>query len=196
MTAEMAGKAAADGVWATLRQLREKWMLMAFFAGALVWARDVHDEFAPLPVLVHEQMQALAALDAAVTRLEGQVTRGFASDRSPVLGFPGTRHGIGDGAPGAWTLLSWRPVRRLRADCVAEAVEAWMVDAAGAWFAVEMALAPMPALEHEQDLAFGIRVHPAMTPGRALALVQVSFDCGTHRQVEAAPWLQFRVLAH
>jgi hypothetical protein len=51
-----------------------------------------------------------------------------------------------------------------------------------------------PALEGETDLAFGVRIHPLMDRGRAQVLVQVTFDCGTHRQVEAEPWLQFRVL--
>jgi len=194
MTAEMAGKAAVEGGWTTLRRLKEQWMLMTFFAGAAIWARDVWDDFAPLPALVREQTRELGALEATVARLEGEVTRGVVADRSPVLGFPGNRHAVADAAPGAWTVLHWRPVRALRADCVAEAVSAWMVDAEGAWFAVETALAPMPALEGEQDLAFRLRVHPGMTPGRAQAIVQVVFDCGSHRQVETAPWLQFRVL--
>ncbi len=170
-------------------------MLITFIAGAVFWARDAYQEFAPLPALVREQAEGLGMLEAAVARLEAQVTREPDPDRSPVLGFPGTRHTVGDAAPGAWTVLSWRPVRRLREDCVPEAVDAWMIDAAGAWFAVETALAPMPAIEGEHELAFRLRVDPAMTPGRARALVQVSFDCGSHRQVEAAPRLQFRVLA-
>ncbi len=58
----------------------------------------------------------------------------------------------------------------------------------------ETAVAPMPALEGEADLAFGVRVHPQMDRGRAQVLVQITFDCGIHRQVETAPWLQFRVL--
>lgn len=195
MTAEMAGKAAVEGVWATLRRLKEQWMLLIFFAGALIWARDTYHEFAGLPALVREQVRGLAALEATVTRLDARVTQGLAADRSPVLGFPGNRHTVGDAAPGAWTVLRWRPVLSLRGDCVPAAIDAWMVDADGAWFAVETALAPMPALEAEQDLAFGIRVHPGMAEGRAQLLVQIAFDCGTHRQVETAPWLQLRVLA-
>ena len=76
----------------------------------------------------------------------------------------------------------------------ASAIDAWMVDRNGQWFSVETAVAPMPALEGEADLAFGVRVHPQMDRGRAQVLVQITFDCGTHRQVETAPWLQFRVL--
>ncbi len=194
MTAEMAGKAAAEGVWATLKSVRDQWLVLAFFAGALLWARDTWDEFAALPALVREQAAGLAALESRVGRLETAVARRPVPDRSPVLGFPGGGHAIEDGAPGAWTVLRWRPVEALRGDCVAEALDAWVVDAAGAWFAVETSLAPMPALEGEADLAFRVRVHPRMVPGRARALVQVAFDCGTHRQVETAPWLQFRVL--
>lgn len=198
MTAEMAGKAAAEGLWTSLRRLREQWMLVAFFAGAMIWARDTWEEFAPLPALVREQTRGLAQLEDVVARLEERVSERVseraAADRSPVLGFPGDRHAMEDGTPGSWTVLRWRPVRALRADCVPAAIDAWMVDAGGAWFAVETELAPMPLLEGEQDLAFRLRVHPGMAPGRARAMAQIAFDCGTHRQVETAPWLQFRVL--
>jgi hypothetical protein len=194
MTAKMAGKAAIDGVWVTLNKLKEQWVLLVFLTGALLWVRDTYDEFAKLPTLVRQQMSGLAALEATVTRLEVQVVRRLKVDRSPVLGFPGTKHGIEDGAPGAWTTLYWRPVKRLRDDCVASAIDAWMIDSNGQWFSVETAVAPMPALEGEADLAFGVRVHPLMGLGRARVLVQITFDCGTHRQVETAPWLQFRVL--
>ena len=194
MTAEMAGKAAAEGVWATLRRLKEQWVLLTFFAGALIWARETWDEFAALPALVREQGGGLALVETRLDRLETAVAGRPAPDRSPVLGFPGNRHAIADGSPGAWTVLSWRPVEGLRGDCVATGLDAWMVDAAGAWFAVETALAPMPLVEGRTELAFRVRVHPRMVPGRARAQVQVTFDCGTHRQVEAAPWLQFRVL--
>lgn len=201
MTAETAGKAAVDGVWATLRHLREQWMLITFLAGAAFWIRDIYDEFAPLPALMREQMRGLSQLEATVTRLEGQVKQEQVTpdqgkgNRSPVLGFPGNLHSVDDGAPGAWIMLHWRPVRSLRGDCVPTAINAWMVDADGAWFAVETRLAPMPVLEGEQELAFGLRVHPGMVPGRARVLVQIVFECGSHRQVETAPWLQFRVLA-
>jgi hypothetical protein len=170
-------------------------MLLMFFAGALIWTRDTYDEFAKLPALVRQQMNGLAQLEVTVTRLEAEVKRRFTQDHSPVLGFPGADHGIDDGAPGAWTLLRWRPVRRLRDDCVPSGINAWMVDRNGQWFSVETALAPMPALEGEADLAFGVRIHPQMEGGRARALTQITFDCGTHRQMETAPWLQFRVLA-
>ena len=194
MTAKLAGKAAIDGVWATLRTLKEQWLLLLFLTGALLWVRDTYDEFTKLPTLVRQQMSGLAALEATVTRLEAQIVRRLKGIRSPVLGFPGTKHGIDDVAPGAWTTLYWRPVERLRDDCVASAIDAWMIDRNGQWFSVETAVAPMPTLEGEVDLAFGVRVHPLMGLGRAQVLAQITFDCGSHRQVETAPWLQFRVL--
>jgi hypothetical protein len=168
--------------------------MIAFIAGALFWARDTWQEFRALPALMRQQAEGLGQLEAAIMRLEGELGRRLAADRSPALGFPGTGHTVDDAAPGAWTLVRWRPVRPLRADCVPAGIDAWMVDADGTWFAVETALTPMPALEGETDLAFGVRVHPGMDRGRAQVLVQVSFDCGSHRQVETAPWLQFRVL--
>ena len=194
MTAEMAGKAAVEGAWVTLRKLKEQWVLLVFLTGALLWARDTYDEFAKLPSLVRQQMSGLSTLEATVTRLEAEVKRRLTEDHAPVLEFPCTRHGIDDGAPGAWTVLHWRPVERLRNDCVPSVIDAWMVDQNGQWFSVETAVAPMPALEGVADLAFGVRVHPLMDRGRARVLVQITFDCGTHRQVETAPWLQFRVL--
>jgi hypothetical protein len=139
-------------------------------------------------------MAGLTTLEATVTRLEAEVVRRLKGDHSPVLGFPGNRHNVDDGTPGAWTVLRWRPVKRLRADCVPSAIDAWMVDRTGQWFSVETAVAPIPGLEGEADLAFGVRVHPLMDRGRAQVLVQITFDCGTHRQVETAPWLQFSVL--
>lgn len=193
MTAETAGKAAVEGVGTTLRRLRDQWLVLAFFAGTLFWARDTWDEFAALPALMREQVAGLAAVERRLGRIETAVAHPR-PDRSPVLGLPGGGHAIGDAAPGAWTMLRWRPVEGLRGDCVAEALDAWMVDAAGAWFTVETSLAPMPVLEGEADFAFRVRVHPRMAPGRAWALVHVVFDCGTHRQVETAPRLQFRVL--
>jgi hypothetical protein len=194
MTAELAGKVAVEGVSATLRRIREQWVLLVFFAGALFWLRDTYDEFAKLPALMRQQMSGLATLEATVTRLEAEVKRQLVGDHSPVLAFPGTEHGIDDGAPGDWTVVRWHPLRLLRADCTPLAIEAWMVDQGGQWFSVETSVAPIPAPEGDTDLAFGVRIHPRMDLGHALVLVQVAFDCGTHRQVETAPWLQFRVL--
>ena len=199
MTANMAGNAAVEGIWATLKRLREQWFLLVFMTGALLWMRDTYDEFTILPSLVRQQMGGLETLEATVTRLEAKVKRRLMEDHAPVLGFPGARHSIDDGEPGAWTVLYWRPVVWLRNDCVPSVIDAWMVDQGGKWFSVETTVAPMPALEGpalegETDLAFGVRIHPFMDRGRAQVLVQVTFDCGTHRQVETAPWLQFRVL--
>jgi hypothetical protein len=44
MTAEHAGKTAAQGIWATLRAVKEQWVLVVFVAGALFWARDRWEE--------------------------------------------------------------------------------------------------------------------------------------------------------
>jgi hypothetical protein len=69
-----------------------------------------------------------------------------------------------------------------------------MIDRNAHWFSVATAVTPIPALEEEADLAFSVRVHSMMSSGRAQILVQVTFHCGTHRQVETAPWLQFNAL--
>lgn len=193
MTAERASKAALGGIWETLRSAKEQWVLLVFLAGTLLWARDTYQEFAGLPELVRRQMDGLATLEATVTRLEVELKRRFEGDREPVFGFPGTGHSIDDGAAGAWTVLRWRPVRRLRADCLPVAIDAFMVDVAGQWFSVESAMTPMPALDGDADVAFGIRIPAAVHPGRARVGVQITSDCGSHMQVDPAPWLQFRV---
>lgn len=194
MTAEMAGRVAVEGAWAGLRRLREQWVLLVFFAGALIGLRDTYDEFAKLPALVRQQVSGLATLEAKVTQLDAEVMRRFTVDQSPVVAFPGTKHSVDDGAPGAWTVLHLRPVRRLREACVPRRIDAWMVGRDEQWFTVETSVTLMPALEGETDLDFGVRVHPLMKRGRARVLVQVSFDCRGYPRVETTPWLHFRVL--
>lgn len=194
MTAEMAGKAAIESIWETLRKMREQWVLLVFLAGALFWVRDAYDEFAGLPELMRRQMEGLTALEATVNRLEDELARGLVGDHGPVFGFPGMRHSIDDGVPGAWTVLRWRPVRRLRTDCTPNQIDAFMVDQGGQWFSVDTAMKPMPVLEGDADLAFSLRIDPRMSRGRARAGIQITSDCGSHVQVETTPWLHFRVL--
>jgi len=111
------------------------------------------------------------------------------------LGFPGRRHSIEDGAPGAWVILRWNPVRRLRSDCTPVSIDAFMIDIAGRWYSVQTSMKPMPFLEGDEDLAFGLQIPVGMAIGRARAGVQVTSDCGTHLQVETTPWQSFLVLA-
>jgi hypothetical protein len=162
-------------------------------AGALLWAQETYQEFAGLPELVRRQMDGLTALEVTVTRLETELMRRFERDDEPVFGFPGTGHSIDDGAAGAWTVLRLRPVRRLRADCLPVAIDAFMIDVAGQWFSVETAMTPMPVLDGDADIAFGILIPASVHPGRARVAVQITSDCGSHMQVDPAPWLQFRV---
>lgn len=194
MTAELAGRAAVEGVFATVRRLKEQWVTLVFLAGALFWARDTYDEFAKLPMLVRQQMEGLGALKTTVTRLEAEVVKRLQAGDGPAFAFPGNRDSVADGRPGTWTVLHLRPVTRLRADCVPGRLDAFMVDAEGRWFSVETALAPMPALEGKADVAFNVRIPPPMAPGRAKAQVQVTSRCGAERQVDTSPWLPFRVI--
>ena len=184
-----------DGVMGTVKRLREQWLLILFLSGVALWVRDTYQEFAKLPPLVREQMSGQAELQASVARLEDEVKRRLLGDRSPALGFPGTRHQVADGVRGDWIIATWQPVRRLREDCVPRAIRAWMVDSRGHWFSVETGLQAMPALAEDAQLAFAVRVPEAAAEGRARLLAQVDTDCTTHRQVETAPWLQFRISA-
>lgn len=194
MTAEMAGKAVVDGIWGTFRKVKDQWVLLAFLTVALFWARDAYNEFAGLPELMRRQMEGLATLEGTVRRLEAELMRRLDGDHAPVFGFPGTRHSIDDGAPGAWTVLRWSPVRRLRTDCTPNRIDAFMIDQGGRWFSVETAMAPMPVLEGNAELAFSMRIHPRMDRDRARASVQITSDCGSHLHVEATPWLPCRML--
>jgi hypothetical protein len=194
MTAEMAGRTAVNGTWDTLRRLKEQWVLVAFLAGAVFWVRDVYEEFVDLPEMVRMQTEGLAALEMTVVKLEAELVKRLDGDRSPVLGFPGTRHSIEDGVPGAWVILRWHPVRRLRTDCTPVSIDAFMVDETGRWYSVQTSMKPMPFLEGDVDLAFGLQIPSGMVHGRARAGVQVTSDCGSHLQVEMTPWQSFRVL--
>ena len=146
-----------------------------------------------MPVRVQAQEQAVEALSAEVAALgAGSVQTG---DRSPALVFPGTLHGIGDGRPGAQVTAVLDPTEWVRADCRPSGFGAFMLDARGQWRSAETSLARFPQLAGAQRLAFGVRIHPDMAPGRAEFLLQVTQDCGSHLQVDSSPRLHFRVLA-
>lgn len=194
MTADDAGKVAFDGVWVTLKRIKEQWLLLVFMAGALFWARDTIDQYLPLPGLVGGLAARVEAINASVARLEQAGNTGAVGDRSPVLAFPGTGHDAADARPGEWAQVRLAPVRTLRDDCRPTGVWAYMVDSSGRWFAVDTELAPMPHLTGDADLAFGVRVHPRMARGRARVSVQITHDCGTYQQVDTAPWMHFIVL--
>lgn len=193
MTADQTARTATEGVWATLKLLKEHWVLAVFFLGALITARDTIDRHMRLPDLVGGLAAQVEALGATVARLD-QVGQGQgAGDRSPVLAFPGTRHGASDAVPGQPSVVTLSPLRTLRTDCRPVGVSAHMVDSTGRWFAVDTDLAPFPTLTGDTDLAFGVWVHPRMARGHARISVQVAHDCGTHQQVDTAPWLHFTV---
>ncbi len=193
MTARKAGVLAAEGVWVTLRRLRDQWVLLVFAASVLFWVRDVYDRFVDLPARVEALGEGVDALRSGVARLEAGPA-GPATDRSPALVFPGTQHAIEDGRPGDVVTVSLAPVERVREDCRTGDLAAFMIDARGKWYSVETDLARVPQIEGSQGLAFGVTVHPGMAVGRAQFLVQMTQDCGSYRQVDSSPRLPFRVL--
>ncbi len=195
MTASKAGKIAAVGFWVALRRLRDQWVLIAFMATALFYARDVYDKFVDLPPRVAELQEMVGALRSDVARIEAGQAR-LAVDRSPALIFPGLRHAVEDGRPGAPVTVRFRPAERSRTDCHSGALVAYMIDASGNWYSVETDLVGIPQFVGAQELAFGVQVHPRMVVGRAEFLVQVVQDCGDHLQVDSSPRLHFRVLGH
>lgn len=118
MTARKAGGLAAAGVWVTLQRLRDRWMLLAFAAGMLFWARDVYDSFVDLPARVAALGQEIGELRSDVERI-------------------GAGHAVGDWRPGDPAPLDAAPLGRLRLGCRDGALVAVVVDADGAWHPVE-----------------------------------------------------------
>lgn len=193
MTARKAGEIAAEGVWGTLGKMRDRWVLVVFAASALFWARDVYDRFVDLPARVAELGRTLDELQTDSTRSVTEET-GPDVDRSAALAFPGQGHAIEDGRPGDLVTVILAPVERVRGECRNSDLAAFMIDADGRWYSVETDLVRVPQIEGSQELAFGVKVHPRMDAGRAQFLVEVTQDCGAHRQVDSSPRLHFRVL--
>ena len=193
MTASKAGKLAATGIWVTLRRLRDRWVLLAFLATALFWARDLYDEFIDLPQQFMELRETVDALRSDIAQLQVTGVQ-VAVDRSPALVFPGLQHAVEDGRPGHPTTVHFRPSERVREDCQSGGLAAYMIDASGRWYSVETDLVRLPQLAGSQELAFGVQIHPRMAVGRAQFLIQVVQNCGSHLQVDSSPRLHFRVL--
>lgn len=193
MTANHAGKHAVGSFWVTLKRMREYWVLIAFLATSLYWARDVYEEFMFMP-------RRVDALDIAVRDLADDIAQLAETGADPVadhrrvLSFPGLRHGVEDGGAGERVTVRLSPVLMHRPECRPGAVAAWMIDAAGRWFSVKTDLSGWPSTDGPQELAFGVEVHPRMAVGRARFLLQIFHHCGDRLLVERAPYLHFRVL--
>ena len=194
MTSETAGKAAIGSVWATLRTLRDQWLLLIFVTGSLLWLRDTYDRFEQVPATLAEHGVRLAALQDDVAGLQAAFAEDSAARTGAVVAFPGNRHAIEDARAGDWTVAHFVPTRPLRADCRTVGVDAWMIDGEGQWFSADAGVASIPKLTDETDLSFRVRVPAEAAPGRAQVLVQLTHDCGTHFQVQTAPRLPFRVV--
>lgn len=194
MTAKIAGKLAAEGLWTTIKRLRDQWVLIVFAVTALFWARDFYEQFVHLPGRVQTQSQVIEVLRKEIAALDS-VDERRRIDRSPVLSFPGRQHGIDDGVLGAPVTVRLNPVHWDRDDCRTADLAAFMVDSTNRWYSVATDLVRLPQLTGEEQVAFGVMVHPRMTVGRAEFLVQITQDCGSHLQVDSSPRLHFRVRA-
>lgn len=194
MTAEKNASALQGGIVGALRTLRDQWFLLAFMAGTLFWLRDTYDQFTPLPAKVAAQTAELAALTEGVARLEQSLEDRASAQFAPALELPAEGHRVEDGPAGGWTTARLRRVVPLRPDCQAAALDVWVIDEAGRWFSAPSSLERLPELRGETELAFGVRIGDEAAPGRASLLVQFTHDCGTHRQVQAASRLPFRVI--
>lgn len=192
MQAETAKTDAIGKALGWVRWGREQWLLLVFLAGSLMWLRDAVEAVRGVPADIAALGDGIAAVADGVERLETAHAE-EAGRPGAAVAFPGDRHEIEDGAAGAWTVVRLRPARTLRGDCRTGAVDVWMIDARGRWFSVETGLAQVPRLSGDTDVAFGVRIPVDAAPGRAEALVQLTHECGVHREVQLAPRLHFRV---
>lgn len=195
MTAEKNASSVQGGLVSAFRTLREQWFLLAFMAGTLFWLRDTYDQFTPLPATVAAQAEELAALTEGVQRLEDLLEGEQASiPTAPALVLAQHGHRVDDARAGEWTTARLKRVVPIRSDCVAESLDVWVVDGEGRWFKAPTSLERLPELKGETELGFDVRIGAEAASGRASMLVQFTHDCGTHRQVQTAHRLPFRVI--
>ena len=193
MSTEKVSNEPSDGFWTVIKGIRDQWLLIAFVASTLFWARDHVVELTRIPEHIAAQTERLDDLEAKVSRLGDGAPNETAG--IPVLKFPGARHTVEDGAPGSAVRVTLDPVIWLRDGCIAGDLAAFMVDAQGLWHSVEIDIDQLPRVEASTPLSFSLQVHPYMNPGRARLLIQVALECGAERRREYTPWLHFRVLA-
>lgn len=191
MTARKAGELAAGGVFATLKRLRDQWVLLVFMASALFWARDIYEEFADLPTRMAALGVEVGELRSGVERLSAGQAAATAS-RAAGQGVPGMGHAVQDGRPEDIVIVSLATDLSERNDCNTE-LAAFMVDSAGKRFSAEAELIQGEQDEESEGLAFGVKIHPRMDVGRAELLVQLIRKCGS-RNMETSLRLPFRVL--
>lgn len=192
MTAEKAGLL-AEGFWATLKRVRDHWVLLVFLATSLFWMRDLYTRFIDLPVHVTELRTAIDELRVSIARLEARPGAAVPV-RAPALVFPGVGHDIDDGRPGGWVTARYNLAHQVRPECRPGTPAAYMIDAGGRWTSVRLAMTGFPLLDRAQPVAFAVRIDPQIATGRTQFELQVPQHCGTHTQVDVAPRLQFRVL--
>jgi len=192
MTARKAGELAAEGVFGTLRRLRDQWVLLVFAASVLFWARDVYVEFVDLPARVTVLSSEVGELRSGVERLVAGQVAATAKGASARDG-SGTRHAIENGRPDDVVMVSLAPAPWEQGGCNTE-IAAVMVDAGGKWYPAEAELVERPEGEDSRELAFGVKIHPRMDVGRAELLAQLARKC-VPRKGETSLRLPFRVLA-
>lgn len=74
MTAQDANRA-IDGVWARLKRVKDKWVLVAFLASTLVWMEGTVRAYVALPEQFEQQSLALEGLARQVSVLDNQLDR-------------------------------------------------------------------------------------------------------------------------
>ncbi|MEM7505390.1 MAG: hypothetical protein AAF415_01490 [Pseudomonadota bacterium] len=74
MTAQDASKA-IDGVWGRLKRFKDKWVLVAFAASALVWMEGTVRAYVDLPVELEQQGHVLEGLNLQLSMLEHRLER-------------------------------------------------------------------------------------------------------------------------
>lgn len=87
MTADMREKAPGS-LFAALKRLKEQWLLIAAFASALFWARDLVEVYARLPARLDAVNAEIALLTGRLDLLEGQQRCGTGGQRRELPHFP------------------------------------------------------------------------------------------------------------
>jgi len=197
MTAETTGKAVC-GAWATLKRLRERWILVTALVSGLFWAKDLVEIYARLPDDLARQSEAVTAVEARLDRLAAEIrpglgrgaVTGMARGAIPAHGQTPDALGRGD-----WLVLRWRLDRSQGPGCTVGEATAVLTDAEGRVVAVPTGPIPLPGLEDGQGLAFGVKVRPRTAVGRARLRLLVVQSCPDRQRARSSAWLDFRVRA-
>lgn len=194
MTAECTGKTPAEGIWKTLKLLRDRWFVLAFAASALFWARDTYQSLIVLPERVAAVEAAVGQAEIGIAALDARLRAELGWDRSPAIRFGDSGGFAGSGAAGTWIAVAFPEAEASRGSCRLVDVRALMSDATGRWHRAQRDGIRPAATETGAGLAYEVRVHREMARGHASLVLELIHDCFGRHHVDRSPMLSFEVL--